>query len=111
MAMEIQLTDDSFDTEVIRRSEPVLVDFWATWCGPCRMLSPVIEELSKEFAGKARIAKINTDEHPNAGTRYRISAIPTLLFFKNGRLVDQMVGVHTKAEIKKTLDALVGSES
>ena len=108
MGLELQLTDDTFDQEVIKSSDPVLVDFWAPWCGPCRMLSPLVEELAKEYAGKVRIGKINTDEHPNAATRYKISAIPTLLFFKGGKVVNQLVGVHSKADIKKTLDAMVG---
>ena len=106
---EIQLTDDTFDKDVVQSPEPVLVDFWAPWCGPCRMLAPVIEEISKEYTGKVRVAKINTDEHPNAASRYKISAIPTLLFFKGGKVVEQLVGVHSKAEIKKTLDNLVAA--
>lgn len=104
---EIQLTDETFDKDVVQAGEPVLVDFWAPWCGPCRMLAPVIEELAKEYTGKVKVAKINTDEHPNAASRYKISAIPTLLFFKGGKVVEQLVGVHSKAEIKKTLDNLV----
>ena len=106
---EIQLTDDSFDKEVVQSAEPVLVDFWAPWCGPCRMLAPVIEELSKEYTGKVKVAKINTDDHPNAASRFKISAIPTLLFFKGGKVAEQLVGVHSKAEIKKTLDSLVAA--
>lgn len=106
---EIQLTDDSFEKEVVQSASPVLVDFWAPWCGPCRMLSPVIEELSKEYTGKVKVAKINTDDHPNAASRFKISAIPTLLFFKGGKVVEQLVGVHSKAEIKKTLDSLVAA--
>jgi thioredoxin 1 len=106
---EIQLTDDSFDKEVVQSAEPVLVDFWAPWCGPCRMLAPVIEELAKEYTGKVKVAKINTDEHPNAASRFKISAIPTLLFFKGGKVAEQLVGVHSKAEIKKTLDSLVAA--
>ncbi len=111
MGSEIQLTDDSFDAQVVKSAEPVLVDFWAPWCGPCRMLAPVVEELAKEYAGKVRVAKLNTDEHPNAATRYKISAIPTLLFFKGGKVVEQLVGVHSKADIKKTLDSLVGAQA
>lgn len=106
---EIQLTDDTFDKDVVQAPEPVLVDFWAPWCGPCRMLAPVIEELAKEYTGKVKVAKINTDDHPNAASRYKISAIPTLLFFKGGKVVEQLVGVHSKAEIKKTLDTLVAA--
>jgi thioredoxin 1 len=104
---EIQLTDDTFDKDVVQSAEPVLVDFWAPWCGPCRMLAPVIEELAKEYTGKVKVAKINTDEHPNAASRFKISAIPTLLFFKGGKVAEQLVGVHSKAEIKKQLDALL----
>ncbi len=104
---EIQLTDDSFDKEVLQSTEPVLVDFWAPWCGHCRMLTPIVEELDKEYVGKAKVAKINTDEHPNSATKFNISAIPTILFFKGGKVEHQMVGVHSKADIKKQLDALV----
>ena len=109
MAAEIQLTDDSFDTEVLKSPDPVLVDFWAPWCGPCRMLAPVVEEIAKEYAGKVRVGKLNTDDHPNAASRYKIAAIPTLLFFKGGKVVEQLVGVHSKADIKKTLDTLVAA--
>jgi len=104
---EIQLTDDTFDKDVLQSPQPVLVDFWAPWCGPCRMLTPVVEELAKEYTGKIRVGKINTDEHPNAASRFKISAIPTLLFFKDGKAVEQLVGVHSKAEIKKTLDSMI----
>ncbi len=109
MSAEIQLTDESFDKDVLQSPEPVLVDFWAPWCGPCRMLAPLIEEISKEYAGKVRVAKMNTDEHPNAASRFKISAIPTLLFFKGGKVVEELVGVHTKADIKKTIDSLVSA--
>jgi thioredoxin 1 len=107
MSLELQVTDDTFERDVVQHSQPVLVDFWAPWCGPCRMLAPVVEELAKEYQGKVRVAKINTDEHPNAASRFKISAIPTLLFFKGGKVVEQLVGVHSKADIKKTLDGLV----
>jgi thioredoxin 1 len=106
---EIQLTDDTFDKDVLQSPQPVLVDFWAPWCGPCRMLTPVVEELAKEYTGKIRVGKINTDEHPNAASRFKISAIPTLLFFKEGKVVEQLVGVHSKAEIKKTLDSMIAA--
>ena len=106
---EIQLTDDGFDKDVVQSLEPVLVDFWAPWCGPCRMLAPIIEELAKEYSGKIKVGKINTDEQPNSASRFKISAIPTLLFFKGGKVVEQLVGVHSKAEIKKTLDSLLAA--
>jgi thioredoxin 1 len=107
MSNEIVLTDETFEKEVLKAPDSVVVDFWAPWCGPCRMLSPVLDELAKEYAGKVRVGKINTDEHPKAATRFRISAIPTLLFFKKGELVQQLVGVHPKAEIKKHLESLL----
>ena len=104
---ELQLSDATFETEVVESDRPVLVDFWAPWCGPCRMLSPLVDELSKEYDGKVKVAKFNTDDNPQVATRYKISAIPTLLFFKGGKVVDQLVGVHPKPEIKKRLDALL----
>src|SRR5438552_2856570 len=106
---ELQLTDTSFEAEVVKSEKPVLVDFWAPWCGPCRLLAPVVEELSKEYNGKIKVAKLNTDDNTQVATRYRISAIPTLLFFKGGKVVDQLVGVHPKPEIIKRLDALLVS--
>ena len=105
---EIQLTDETFDKEVLKSAMPVLVDFWAPWCGPCRMMSPVIEELAKEYEGKARIGKLNMDDYPEAARRYNVQAIPTLLVFRGGKVEEQMVGVHSKADIKKVLDQLVG---
>lgn len=104
---ELQLTDSTFESEVVKADRPVLVDFWAPWCGPCRMLSPLVDELSKEYEGKVKVGKMNTDDNAQVATQFRISAIPTLLFFKGGKVVDQLVGVHPKTEIKKRLDALL----
>lgn len=104
---ELQLSDATFDGEVVKSNTPVMVDFWAPWCGPCRMLSPVVEELSKEYDGKIKVGKVNTDDNSGVATRYRIASIPTLLFFKGGKVVDQLVGVHPKPEIKKRIDALL----
>ncbi len=106
---EIQLTDDTFDKEVLQSAQPVLVDFWAPWCGPCRMLGPVVEEIAKEYAGKAVVGKLNTDENPATATALRVSAIPTLVFVKGGKVVGQMVGVQSKAAIKQRLDALIAA--
>ncbi|MBI2385420.1 MAG: thioredoxin [Elusimicrobia bacterium] len=104
---ELNLTDASFRKEVLESSKPVLVDLWAPWCGPCRMLGPVVEELAAEYAGKAVVGKLNTDENSDTMTVYRVSAIPTLLFFKGGKLVEQLVGVQPKSVIKARLDALL----
>src|SRR5262245_58037962 len=105
--MEVQLTDSAFEKDVLKSSVPVLVDFWAPWCGPCRMLGPIVEELSKEYDGKVVVGKLNTDDNPATASRYNISAIPTMLFFKSGQVVDQLVGVHSKRDIKSKLDGLL----
>jgi len=104
---EIQFSDANFEGEVVQSDKPVLVDFWAPWCGPCRMLGPLVDELSQEYTGKIKVGKLNTDENSEVATKFRISAIPTLLFFKGGKVVDQLVGVHPKPEIKKRLDSLL----
>jgi thioredoxin 1 len=92
-------TDANFDTEVLKSSTPVLVDFWAEWCGPCRALGPTIDELATQYAGKVKVVKMNVDENPGTPGKYRIRGIPTLLMFKGGQLVDQLVGAHPKATI------------
>ena len=102
----VHVTDAAFEKVVLKSTLPVVVDFWAPWCGPCRMLAPVVKEIAEEYKGRVRVAKLNTDEHPNAAGTYRISAIPSLLFFKNGKVAEQLVGVHSKAEIKKILESL-----
>ncbi|MEK7722055.1 MAG: thioredoxin [Elusimicrobiota bacterium] len=107
MSNEIQLTDANFDQEVIKSDLPVLVDFWAPWCGPCRMLVPVIEELAKEYAGRVKVCKLNTDGAQDTAGKYQISAIPTILLFKGGKMAQQLVGLQPKEEIKKRLDELI----
>ncbi|MEK6543956.1 MAG: thioredoxin [Elusimicrobiota bacterium] len=105
--MAHEITDNDFETVVHKSTTPVVVDFWAPWCGPCRALAPVLEELSKEYEGKAKVVKVNTDDNPQEASKLHISAIPTIVFYKGGKAVDQLVGVHPKAEIKKRLDALI----
>ncbi|HNT97644.1 MAG TPA: thioredoxin [Elusimicrobiales bacterium] len=107
MSNEIQLTDANFEQEVVKSGTPVLVDFWAPWCGPCRMIGPVIEELAKEYDGRIKVCKLNTDENPETASRFQISAIPTILFFKGGKMVKDAVGLQPKEELKKIMDSLL----
>lgn len=104
--MEKIITDANF-AEILNTDVPVMVDFWATWCGPCRALAPVVEELAGEYAGKAVIGKCNVDDCDELPVKYGIRSIPTLLFFKNGELVDRLVGAAPKAGIAAKLDALL----
>jgi thioredoxin 1 len=106
---ELQLTDATFDGDVLKSEKPVLVDLWAPWCGPCRALGPVVGELAEDYAGRVVVGKLNTDENPLTAEALRVAAIPTLLFFKNGALVDRLVGVQSKAAIKARLDALIAA--
>jgi thioredoxin 1 len=105
MGKYIELTNENFDATT---SEGVaMVDFWAPWCGPCRMIAPVIEELAEDFDGKAKICKVNTDEQQDIAIKYGIRSIPTILFFKNGEMVDQMVGAASKDTFTEKLNALI----
>jgi len=105
--MAVTLTDANFDELVKKSDKPVLVDFWAEWCGPCKMIGPVVEELSKEFEGKALIGKLDVDSNPNVSVEFGIRSIPTLLFFKNGQVVDKQVGVVPKNVLVQKLNALL----
>ncbi|MBQ2705934.1 MAG: thioredoxin [Agathobacter sp.] len=100
---EVILTKDNFETEVLKSDIPVLVDFWATWCGPCMMLSPVIAELAEEFEGKVKVGKVNVDEQNDLAMQYRVASIPTLLLFENGQLTKTSVGFMPKNDIIETL--------
>ncbi|MAV64084.1 MAG: thioredoxin [Candidatus Marinimicrobia bacterium] len=102
----VELNDDNFE-ESIKSGKVVLVDFWAEWCGPCKMLTPIIDELAKDFEGKAIISKVNVDNSPNIAQKYSIRSIPSILFFKDGNVEEQMVGVVPKEEITKTINDLM----
>ncbi|MFA5353332.1 MAG: thioredoxin [Thermodesulfovibrionales bacterium] len=105
----MEFTGANWDKDVLQSNGLVMVDFWAVWCGPCRMVAPTVEELAKEYAGKVTIGKLNTDENPDVASKYKIMGIPTIMFFKNGEKVDQVVGAVPKPQLKAKLDALLGS--
>ena len=106
--MATQLTDNNFDQEVIKNDKVAMVDFWAEWCGPCRMIGPMVEELAKEYEGKAVIGKMNVDENSNVPSMFGIRSIPTILFFKGGKLVDKQVGVVPKSVLEQKLKSHMG---
>lgn len=103
-----KITDQSFNDDVIAAGEPVLVDFWAEWCGPCRMIGPALEEISDELAGKVTIAKINIDENPDAPSKYGVRGIPTMILFKNGQPAATKVGAAPKSQLKSWIESEIG---
>jgi len=100
----VTVTEASFDQEVLNAPSPVLVDFWAEWCGPCKMIAPILDELADEYDGKVKIAKVNVDDNQGLAVKYGITAIPSLLFFKDGQVVDQVRGLRSKRDLKESFD-------
>ncbi len=107
MAELTAVTDATFDQEVLQASVPVLIDFWAPWCGPCRAIAPVVEELSQEYAGKLKVVKMNVDDNPNTPARYGVRGIPNLILFKGGQVQNQIVGAVPKAQLVKAISDVV----
>ncbi|AGA90835.1 thioredoxin [Thioflavicoccus mobilis 8321] len=101
----VHVTDDSFERDVLQSPEPVLVDYWADWCGPCKMIAPVLDEIATEYAGKVRVAKLNIDENPNTPPRYGIRGIPTLMLFKGGEVEATKVGAVSKSQLTAFIDS------
>ncbi|HEY6562884.1 MAG TPA: thioredoxin [Pirellulaceae bacterium] len=105
MANVLEITDSTFESEVLNSDRPVLVDFWAPWCGPCRQIAPLIEEISKENEGSVKVGKINIDDSPMYAQQYGVSSIPTLMLFKSGTVVERFVGLQPKARLQGAIDA------
>ena len=104
----LQLNDDNFSNEVLESDLPVLVDFYATWCGPCKALTPIVEKLAGEYVGKLKVAKLNIDEAPGAPSQFSVRAVPTIVFFRDGAAVQTMVGLRREDELRKTIDSVIG---
>ena len=105
----LEVTTDKWESEVLKASGLVMIDFWAVWCGPCRIIAPAVEELSKEYTGKVKFLKLNTDENPDIASRYKIHGIPTLMFFRDGQKIDQIVGAIPKPQLKAKIDSLLSA--
>jgi thioredoxin 1 len=107
MTSEMEFTDANFEQEVLKSSQPVLVDFWAPWCGPCRMIAPIVAEISNEYAGKLKVGKLNTDDNQGVAARYGVMSIPTVMIFKNGEMVARIVGAQPKQALTGKIDAVL----
>ena len=108
MADVLEVTDDTFEAEVKQSELPVLVDFWAPWCGPCRMVAPTVEALAGKYAGKVKVVKVNVDDSPQTATEFKIRSIPTLAIMKDGKVEEQVVGVQTEDQLSEVLDGVIG---
>ena len=109
MAKPVHVTEQSFDQEVVKAEPPVLVDFWAEWCGPCRLIAPIVEDFAREYEGKLKVAKVDVDDNQNLAMKFSIMSIPTLGVFKGGQLVERIVGYMPKVELKRRVDAALGA--
>ncbi len=109
MAMPIEVTDQNWDSEVLQSGLPVMVDFWAEWCGPCKMIAPSVQDMAVEYYGKLTVGKLDVDSNPNVAMQYGVRSIPALIFFKDGKPVDQIIGAVPKGALKKKIDAVLGS--
>ena len=109
MAKPVHVTEQSFDQEVVKAETPVLVDFWAEWCGPCRLIAPIVEDFAREYEGKMKVAKVDVDDSQNLAMKFNIMSIPMLGVFKGGQLVERIVGYMPKAELKRRVDAALGA--
>lgn len=107
MMKPITISDDNFETEVLKSDQPVLIDFWAAWCGPCKMIAPVVEELAGEYDGKVKIGKLDVDNNQQTAIKYGVRSIPTLLVFKNGEVKETIIGAVPKAQISQKLDSVI----
>ena len=107
MGNSVKVTSQTWEQEILKSAAPVMVDFWAEWCGPCRMIAPTVEELAVEYDGKLKVCKLNTDENPDVAGKYQIMGIPSLLFFKDGKLIDKVVGAASKKQFKDKIDGIL----